>query len=402
MTKEDIQKKATELIVDHNNLILQWCTSLGKSKAAIDIVKKTEATTVLLIVAEIAHKENWKKEFLRWGLPSNTGVVIDTYASLKNHRNESYNLLILDEGHHAGSDLRLDILGDIIAEKVLVLSATLTSEVLTSLTNVFGSFYNYKISLSEAIEWNVLPEPKIYLIEMELDTTYPTQTIIEEWGKSETKTVIKTTLQGRWDYMKDKLKYPNVRLEIKCTEREKYDYITAQIEYWKSMYMRKRIEFMKNKWLHLGSERKRFLGDLKSNQANNLIHKLQSKRYVCFCTSIAQAELLGNRNAIHSGKKDSLSIIDSFNDKKISNLFAVGMIQEGQNLTDIEAGVIIQLDGQERAFIQKTGRAMRAESPTLYVFYYSNTRDEDYLKNVLENIDSEYITEVDNIYELRV
>ena len=67
------------------------------------------------------------------------------------------------------------------------------------------------------------------------------------------------------------------------------------------------------------------------------------------------------------------------------------MLQEGQNLVNIQAGIIIQLDGQERTFIQRFGRAMRANSPVQYIFYYRNTRDEEYLKDALQGIDKEYI-----------
>ena len=86
--------------------------------------------------------------------------------------------------------------------------------------------------------------------------------------------------------------------------------------------------------------------------------------------------------------------MNKFNRKEISNLFAVGMLQEGVNLTDIQVGIIIQLDGEERAFIQKFGRVLRSDSPVQYIFYVKNTRDEDYLKNALENIDKNYIKSI--------
>ena len=78
------------------------------------------------------------------------------------------------------------------------------------------------------------------------------------------------------------------------------------------------------------------------------------------------------------------------------------MIQEGQNLVDIEVGVIIQLDGQERAFVQKSGRAMRAEEPVLFILYYKNTRDEEYLNKALEDINPEYVTEVTDLNEILI
>jgi superfamily II DNA or RNA helicase len=67
------------------------------------------------------------------------------------------------------------------------------------------------------------------------------------------------------------------------------------------------------------------------------------------------------------------------------------MITEGMNLTDINMGIIVQLDGKERLFIQKFGRSMRANDPVSVIFYYKNTQDETYLKHALENIEDKYI-----------
>lgn len=402
MKREDIQQEAVNKMREVNLLILQWCTGLGKSKAAIDIIKDMpDNSNILLVVAELAHKENWKKEFLKWGLPLNTGIVIETYASLKNHRDKSYDLLVLDEAHHVGSDLRMEILEEIKVKKVLALSATLPQEVWFKLAALYGKpMYSSKVTLQDAISYGILPEPKIYLIPMELDNTELNQTIIEEWGKKALRVVRICSLSEKWTYMKNKSKYPNMRLEMPCTELQKYISITNNVEYWKNLFMRNRNEGIKNKWLQLGSERKRYLGELKSKMAQKVIEHITNKRYVCFCSSIKQAELLGGDNSIHSKKKGSLGTIEDFNNKEINNLFAVGMIQEGQNLNDIEVGVIVQLDGQERAFIQKSGRAMRAEEPILIILYYKETRDEEYLKKALEGISSEYVIEVTDLKEI--
>ena len=141
-----------------------------------------------------------------------------------------------------------------------------------------------------------------------------------------------------------------------------------------------------------GSARKRFLGEIKTAAAKEFIKdNLEGKRYICFCTSIKQVKELGGNTCIHSKMSDTQSVIDGFNSGKTSSLYAVGMLQEGQNLTKIEAELIIQLDGKERSFIQKSGRAMRAESPLIYIMYCRNTQDEVYLKNVIDNIELKYI-----------
>lgn len=410
MTREELQMQSLSLIKRSNRVALQWCTGLGKSRAAIEIANYLadkefkeceEPLNVLLVVAETAHKSNWKIEFEKWNLKTDN-VAIECYASLDKYRDTYWDLVIFDEAHHLGTDLKIDILNELHVRNVVLLSATLPDQVMGAVSGIFGEFETSKVTLKQAIEWGILPEPKVYLIPLNLDNTYPNCTIIEEWGKKEKRVTYKCKFYERWEYLRNKAKYPNVTLEISCTQQQKYDYLSDQFEYWKKQFFRTRQEFTKNKWLQVGSKRKRFLGECKTDAVRVLLHKLQCMRYICFCTSIEQAELLGGRNAIHSERKDSLEIIDKFNTKKIDSLFAVGMLQEGQNLTDIEAGIIIQLDGKERAFIQKFGRSMRAEDPVQFIFYYKNTRDMDYLENVLEGVSEEYINEVDNLLDFEL
>ena len=410
MTKEELQRQSVSLIEQNNRVALQWCTGLGKSKAAIDMANYLankefkecgKSLNVLLVVAETAHKSNWKEEIDRWKLKTDN-VVMECYASLKKYRNSYWDLIIFDEAHHLGSDLRMDVLTELNAKNIILLSATLPDQVMQTVTEVFGKFVTSKVTLKEAIEWGVLPKPKVYLIPLTLNNTQYNCTIIEEWGKKEKRVTYKCKFHERWKYLKDKKKYPNIKLEISCTQQQKYDYLSDKFNYWKRQYFLTQEERVKTKMLQTGLERKRFLGECKTDYVKLLLYKLRNMRYICFCTNIKQAELLGNKNAIHSEKKDSLEILNQFNFKKINNLFAVGMLQEGQNLVDIEAGIIVQLDGKERAFIQKFGRGMRAEDPIQFLFYYKNTKDIDYLQNVLEGIDENYIVEVNSLINLKL
>lgn len=399
MTREELQAEAASLIRQHPRVVLQWCTGLGKSRAAIDMAnwlsdKKKESNdeplSVLLVVAETAHKSNWKEEIDKWELRTGEWVM-ECYASLKKYRNTHWDLIIFDEAHHLGSDLRMDVLTELHASNIILLSATLPDQVMQAVTGVFGEFVTSKVTLKQAIEWGILPTPKVYLIPLTLNSTYPNCTIIEEWGKKEKRVTYKCRFHERWEYLRNKNKYPNVTLEISCTQQQKYDYLSDQFEYWKNRFLSTRNEAVKNKWLQIGSKRKRFLGESKTAVVRQLLKDLEGKRYICFCASIEQAESLGGTNTIHSKKDNSLEIIDKFNAGDINSLFAVGMLQEGQNLTGIQAGVIIQLDGQERGFIQKMGRSMRSDTPIQYVLYYRDTRDEEYLDSVFENIDKDYI-----------
>lgn len=405
LSREDLNKEALNLFKRNKNIILKWGTGLGKSCASIKIIEYLRLfrlkPKILLVVAERAHKSNWQKEFDKWG-SDYSDITMECYASLKNYRNTNWDLVIFDEAHHLGSDLRLDIISSIKASHIILLSATLPRTLIDNLTDIFGKFGMSAVTLNQAIESKVLPKPRVFLIPLQLDNSNKDQEIIEEWGKKEKRIEIKCAYYDRWTYLKNKHLYPNVTLRILCTQKQKYDNLSDRFSYWKNFYLRTRQEYAKNLWLQAGSLRKKFLGECKTEYVKILLNQIKDKRYICFCSSIEQAELLGGANSIHSKKDNSLSIIEDFNSKKIDSLFAVGMLQEGQNLTNIEAGVIVQLDGQERAFIQKFGRSMRSEDPIQFIFYYEDTRDADYLDNVLEGINKEYITIVNNLLDIEL
>lgn len=398
MTREDLVKSAVKLFQKNTSVALLWATGVGKSSAAIKMankyLEKIHCGKVLLVVAETPHKDNWMQEFEKWGVIQ-ASLTVECYASLHKYRNTTWDLIIYDEAHHLGSELRLDILSTIKSKKNILLSATIERGLLNILENYMGYIAFSRVTLQDAIDFKILPGPHIHLIPLSLDNLKDDQWIVEEWGDESKRVPIYTTLKDKWHYIKNKKKYPHIKLCMRCTALQKYNYLTEQTEYWKKKYMSCRQEYMKNKWMQIGIQRKRFLGEVKTHIVKRLIEKLKDKRYICFCASVAQAEYLGKENAIHSKVKKAQSIIDSFNEKKIDNLYAVGMLQEGQNLTDIEAGIIVQLDGSERPMIQKLGRALRAEDPHQYIFYYRNTRDQEYLDNILEDFNSDYINTLD-------
>ena len=397
MTREELNSAAVELLKTNSNIAIQAATGVGKSKMAIDLCKeiskkKTAPIKVLLVVAERAHFKNWEDEILKWSFTNPVFMVC--YASLKKYRDTAWDVIIFDEAHHLGSELRLDTFDTLNADYRIFLSATLKESLLYRLEESCGPIKTIKMGLQDAFNADILPEPKIHLIELTLNNKDSNDLIIEEWGTKGVLKVAECKYAERWKYLRDKKKIPHGKLIIHCTQQQRYDYLCEQFEFYKKRYMQTRNEAIKNKWLQCGSKRKQYLGLIKTAEALKLLQNIKGKRYICFCTNIDQAEYLGGPYAVHSKKKDCQFIIDQFNDKKINRLYAVGMLQEGVNLSDIEAGVIIQLDGEERSFIQRFGRTLRADSPEQYIIYFKGTRDEEYLKNALENIDDKYISKI--------
>lgn len=404
MTKGELQNSILEY-KDAKLIILEWATGLGKSFGALKLVKEIKPRNILLLVSEDNHKDNWLKEMDKFNSiygfdPLDCNVSIECYASLKHYENTSWDIVILDEAHHVTSELRSEYLYSLNIKKTVVLSATLTSNDLDIIKDALKirlrDIYHSKIDLELAIEWGAIPKPSVYLIPLVLKDNVRDQVVKESRGiKSKMRNITCNYLEY-WRYKKDKKNYPNLSITVFCTEKEKLEYLDSQIEFYKRMYMINRQDFMKDKWMRLGSERKRYLGELKTDKVKLLIKKLKGKRLICFCTSITQAEELGKSKAIHSKNSKSKEILEEFQSGKINKIYCVGKLVEGQNLNNIEAGIIVQLDGKERPFIQKHGRILRSEDPLQYIFYYKNTRDEDYLNNILEGINPDNITVIEN------
>ena len=403
MNKDNLDLLAEELILNNKNILLQWATGCGKTKQAIkaiDLLDKDKHNCVLIVVAEIAHKKNWIEEFNKWNKQLLTNInyeiSIICYDSLHHFKNQHFDLIIFDESHHIGTDIRLDILKTIFADKFIFLSATMNDALIYDLSLIVGEIKVSKISLQQAIDWGLIPEPKIILVPLTLDNTICNQTIEEIRGKKDKLVTINCTVSEKWKYIKDKKKYPNLRLLISCTERQKYNDLEVKMDYYRRLFYARKSESIKNKMLQYGTLRKSFLGSLKYNKAKEVISTFGQSRFICFCADIEQANKLGGNNSINYKTENTQQIIDKFNNKEINSLFVVGMLKEGQNLCDIEKGLIVQLDGKILPFIQKTGRVLRAENPEVYILYFAGTQDEVYLRRALSEINPEYISYYEN------
>jgi len=368
-TKSEIQFEALNLSEFHSYLVLEHATGLGKSLAAINIIEKYGGNWNI-VLAETNHELNWIEEFKEHNkqhLLEN--IKFFCYQSL--HKNLNDQNYIFDELHHICSEKRLNELNHIHLfnlKRFIGLSATLTRIQKEEIGNVIGSFHVYKISLDDAISWGILPEPTIYLVGTELDNITINQTFHFNKIKS-----------------------------VDCTELDWYNYQSERIEHFKLKYYSVQQEWAKIKWLKSANDRKKFLATCKTKYAVKLLEYLKSKRLICFTGSIEQSEQLSNGLSIHSkiSKKKREELLNKFNSGEIDKLFATGMLKEGQNLNNIQVGIIIQLDNVDRYFVQVTGRTLRAKFPEQYIMYVKNTQDEVYIEKVLNNINKDYVNYTD-------
>lgn len=368
--------------------MLAWPTSVGKSRGFIAIQSRLGTPKTYIVVSEKAHIENWEEEYRKCGredLLANT--IIFCYASLKNYVDTKVDLLGLDEVHHS-SELRISFLKTIKASKIVAMSATTNFDVSYTLKAAFGAFKESAIPLTFAIEQGWIQKPQIVLVPLTLRDDERTE--VYTYNRKPIKKSITCDYPDRFRFIKQ----PNTELNVRCTELEKYSIHEERVKYFSKLFLEdpsnKTTSFMLKR---AGLERKNYLSSLKTIYIKDFLsHKeLEGKRYICFCGSIEQAEAL-SKNVIHSKISHPERVLADFKEGKINELFAVSMLKEGVNIPNIHACIITQLDSKERDFVQKAGRALRnPDDPMVFVFFFRDTRDEEYLKVALKNLDDKYI-----------
>lgn len=387
MTREELKDKI--LNISQHNILLELPTGIGKSKCALDIIKAKSISkpTILVVVPRNVLKETWRKEFIKWKCEKylfNTTFV--TYISLPKIEG-SYDFVVFDECHHL-SERCLEALSNTTRDYSILLSATVNRNTKIALHQYFTDLITLKIQTREAIKSEILPDPKVLLIPLQLDNTKRDCIITRNPKRSN---AISCYYEHRWQFIKEKTR----RINILCTQAQYYKEQSSLIEYYKK---RSNSTLFRNLWLSECGKRLKWLSEIKTSFILTLLGKLYKERTLTFCSSIAQTELLGTY-CINSKNKDSKLNLSLFNSGKINQITACDILNEGVNLHNCRIGVYAALNSSERIIKQKLGRLLRHPDPILIIPYYKDTRDEEIVLKMCEDYNPELIktVSIDNI-----
>lgn len=392
MTREEARDEI--LSIESPNILCELPTSFGKTKVALDLMRKRisidKRARILIVVPRLVLMDNWREEFVKWGvedyLPFTEFV---TYVSLPKKAG-TWDMIIFDEVHHLSERCR-DAMNDFDVKYCTLLSATVGRELKKELIALFADLYIYKVSTKQAIQEEILPDPRVYLIPLTLDNTKTNCEIIK--NKSQ-KIELTIPYSQRFQYAKVK----NRRIIIKCTQKQYYDDMSAMIAWYKNKMFN---DVFKNLFLRTSGDRLKWLSEQKSGHVKVLLDHLKSQRTLTFCNGIPQTEELG-KYCINSKNKASEENLHKFNEGKVDHITACNMLDEGMNLTNCRVGVYSVLNSSDRMIKQKLGRLLRHPDPIIIIPYFQGTREEEIVETMLTDYNPMLVTKITSLTQLKL
>lgn len=381
--KEDVLKSRDA------NILLEMATGVGKTKLALEILNKRikKHSKVLIVVPRLVLIDTWKAEFIKWKYANYLlQVTFVTYVSFPKVAGE-WDIVIFDEVHHLSERCRSFLPAFKIKNSIL-LSATVGRNIRKELFKCFPYLRPYKVSTREAITDDILPDPKIILFPLHLDTTLVNYEVIKNMGKGK---AIHIPYEQRWKYQSYK-----GELILECTQLQYYYDMSNLIDWYKRKI---HIPAMKNIYLHKCGERLKWLSSQKTTIVNDILRHLKNKRTITFCGSIVQTEKLG-KHCINSKNKKSDDSLKKFNAGLVNHITCVDMLTEGVNLASCQIGIYASLNSSERIITQKLGRILRHPEPIIIIPYFVETRDEEIVNKMCEDYNKDLITTVNSINEI--
>lgn len=244
------------------------------------------------------------------------------------------------------------------------------------------------VSTKKAITNNVLPDPKILLIPLELDTRH--QDIVFEKKKPKRgESPLIVPYEQRWSYRKYK-----GALSYRCTQRQYYNEISGLIEWYRK---KNHNPAMRNIWLHKCGQRLQWLSLTKLPFTARIIRQIEA-RFMVFCNTIDESKCLGippvnSQIGYHN--------LDRFNAREINSMVAVNCLNEGCNLVDCKVGVFNAINASEIMQVQKVGRELRHKAPVIIIPFFKSTREEEIVHKWMENFDNHLIYTLTNIEQIK-
>jgi superfamily II DNA or RNA helicase len=376
--KNDIQKKAVEAWINNNKIgTCEIITGLGKTFIALHcLLSMPKDEKMHLFLAEATdRKRDLLKDINKFNDIFGTDILNDynlqfyCYQTVYKWKHRDFGLVISDEIHDSLSPSYSMFYQNNVYDAILGLSATIKRD--TYYEKQDGS----KFSKGELLD---IYCPVIFKYN------------IEQGQKEGTSRKLKiNVIYHELDGVNKTVKAGSKQKPFFQTERSAY-------EYWDKQF--KKALFLEDE------EVKNFKLRITSHKRSDLLYNLRSKipiikellptlkgKTIIFGNSISSL-LEITPNVVSSKNTDDKNkyIRDLFENDKIDLIGSFKKLKQGANLKNLDNVIIISYYSTEKDIIQRLGR-LRIKNDdvgTVIILCTKNTKEEDWLKKMFENMDS--------------
>ena len=367
MTKRDqVQKDALDIALKHKRCGLAISMGVGKTLIGLRYVdylqgKNMGKLRVLVVAPKLSIFDSWRSDAQRFNIDI-SNIEFTTYLSLYKHDCQKYDIVVLDECHSL-LDSHLNFLG-CYTGRILGLTGTPPRHANSEKGRMVSTFcpVMFKYITDDAVEHNILNDYRIIVHKMPLSK--------------------ENTIRVK---LKDK--------EFFTSEFKNYNYWTQRI-----------MDANTKKQEQIASiMRMKALMDFKTKEhyTKSLMGDIEDKCIV-FCNTQDQADRIC-RHSYHSKNTESEENLDMFKNDKIDKLSCVLQLNEGINIPNLRAGIIMHSYGNERKASQRIGRLLRlnpTETAIVHILCYKDSVDERWVAEALRDLDQTKIKYFDTDREI--
>lgn len=406
MTRFEYAEELVQLSDRYFNFLLDLVPRMGKSICATALINKWNPEKVLILSGANSTNSQWKENLEKYNPHLIDKTDLMCYQSA--HKIEDiYDVICLDECDLLTSN-RFSYLKELNPKHWIGMSGTLEEDDIIIFREITkGKYYHAKVTFNEAVEWGILPAPKIYSVSLEMNNT--NRYLLFHKGKNKKKKSNVVPFPDRWNAYKDKSK----NAIIQCTEVEYHQLVCEEFERWKSYEdefnlpfeeRSQTVQFLQQQGftqqvcrdnkMRVGNTRKKFFADIKNRHFKKLFSQLpEGSRVLVFCNDTKQADFLNKEFSVHSKKneEENQELVDKFNNKEIDKLFSINVLARGVDFLDVDYLVILQSSMKQGTQVQKFARSGLSVAPKTILMYYPNTQDEKYVNEFLKQFKQEWI-----------
>jgi len=356
--REEIQQEALDIATKHKRCGLAISMGVGKTLIGLKYIDffqnaNMNKLKVLVVAPKLSIFESWKDDGIKFGI-SGANIDFTTYLSLNKLDPNNYDVLVLDECHSLLSSHSKFL--SLFKGRILGLTGTPPRHSSSEKGMIVNHYCPiiFKYITDDAIDDDILNDYRIIVHKMPLSL----------------HNVIPVK-------MKDK--------EFFTSERKNYEYWTKRL-----------MEAQSKKQEQIASVmRMRTLMDFETKEkyAKYLLNEIEDKCIV-FCNTQLQADRIC-KDSYHSSNPDAEENLLRFKNDDIDQLSCVLQLNEGINIPNLRAGIIMHAYGNERKSNQRIGRLLRLnpdDTAIIHILCYKGTVDERWVTEALKDLDSSKIT----------